>query len=227
MALAHFAVSKRASSRLAAKAIDQDTPETVRTRILGNSILDLRTEKEVVDEVAKLWVEAQEKFLAIGRYLRQAKAKFSGNFESQIVSNLPFGKNVAYQLRMVAEAVDSGRLPERDLPRSYATAFQLVSLPPPDFEVARDKGLVRSTVTRPEVNTFKRELKAHRLTLGDRRLILSNERESLKTEIQRMRARYREVEARLAAIEAEIGPDGNDGEGHTIEGYAEPQIAKG
>jgi hypothetical protein len=226
MALANFAVSKRASSRLAAKAIDQDAPETVRARILSNSILNLRTEKEVVDEVEKLWVEAQEKFLAIGRYLRLAKGTFSGSFESQIISNLPFGKNVAYQLRMVAEAVDSGRLLERDLPRSYATAFQLISLPAPDFEVARNKGLVRSTVTRPEVDTFKRELKARRLTQGDRHLALSNEREVLKTEIQRMRARYREVEARLAEIEAEIGPDSDERDGLTIEGYSEPQIAK-
>jgi hypothetical protein len=222
MALANFAVSKRASSRLAAKAVDQDAPDTGRARILSNSILDLQTEKEVVDEVAKLWVEAQEKFLAIGRYLRQAKSKFSGSFESRIVSNLPFGKNVAYQLRMVAEAVDSGRLPERDLPRSYATAFQLVSLPAPDFEVARDKGLVRSTVTRPEVDTFKRELKARRLTQGDRRQVLSNEREGLQAEMKRMLARYREVEARVAEIDAEIGPDSGDSEGHTIEGLAEP-----
>jgi hypothetical protein len=227
MALANFAVSKRASSRLAATAVNQDAPETGRARVLNNSILDLRTEKEVVDEVAKLWVEAQEKFLAIGRYLRRAKAKFSGSFESHIVANLPFGKNVAYQLRMVAEAVDSGRLPERDLPRSYATAFQLVSLPAPDFEVARDQGLVRSTVTRPEVESFKRELKARRLTQGDRHLILSNERGVLKTEMQRMQARYREAEARLAEINAEIGPDGEDNEGRTIEGYAEVLTAKG
>jgi hypothetical protein len=227
LALANFAVSKRASSRLAAGAVDQDVPETGRARVLSNSILDLRSEKEVVDEVAKLWVEAQEKFLAIGRYLRRAKAKFSGSFESHIVSNLPFGKNVAYQLRMVAEAVDSGRLPERDLPRSYATAFRLVSLPAPDFEVARDKGLVRSTVTRPEVDTFKRELKAYRLTQGDRRLVLSNEREGLKAEMQRMLVRYREVEARLAEIDGEIGPDRGGSEGRTIEGFAEPPTAKG
>jgi hypothetical protein len=227
LALANFAVSKRASSRLAAGAVDQDVPETGRARVLSNSILDLRSEKEVVDEVAKLWVEAQEKFLAIGRYLRRAKAKFSGSFESHIVSNLPFGKNVAYQLRMVAESVDSGRLPERDLPRSYATAFRLVSLPAPDFEVARDKGLVRSTVTRPEVDTFKRELKAYRLTQGDRRLVLSNEREGLKAEMQRMLVRYREVEARLAEIDGEIGPDRGGSEGRTIEGFAEPPTAKG
>ena len=134
MALATFAVSKRRSSRLAADALGIEAPETGRTQTLSNSILDLRTEGEVVEEVSKLWNEAQEKFLAIGRYLRDAKARFSGTFEKQIVAALPFGKNIAYQLRTVAEAVDLGRLPEESLPRSYATAFQLVTLSPPDFE---------------------------------------------------------------------------------------------
>lgn len=108
MALADFAVSKRRSSRLASEAIEEKIPETGRSRVLSNAILDLRSENDVVEEVAKLWVEAQEKFLAIGRYLLRAKIKFAGSFESHIIVNLPFGKNVAYQLRMVAEAVDLG-----------------------------------------------------------------------------------------------------------------------
>jgi hypothetical protein len=223
MALADFAVSKRRSSRLASEAMEQDLPETGRARVINNAILDLRTESEVVEEVAKLWVEAQEKFLAIGRYLLRAKTKFAGSFESHIVANLPFGKNVAYQLRMVAEAVDSGRLPEQDLPRSYAAAFQLVSLPAPDFDAARAHGLVRNTVTRPEVNNFRRELREQRLHQGDRRLVLSKERDSLRTEIQRMQVRHREVEARLAEIAAEIGADLDANDVQTIEGFAEPK----
>jgi hypothetical protein len=222
MGLADFAVSKRRSSRLASEAKEHALPETGRARVLSNAILDLRTESEVVEEVAKLWVEAQEKFLAIGRYLLRAKIKFSGSFESHIVANLPFGKNVAYQLRMVAEAVDSGRLPEQDLPRSYATAFQLVRLPAPDFDAARAHGLVRNTVTRPEVNNFRRELRAQRLNQGDRRLFLSKERDALKAEIQRMQIRFRQIEARLAEIEAEIGVDVDANDVQTIDGLAEP-----
>ena len=222
MALADFAVSKRRSSQLASEAIDQKIPETGRPRVLSNAILDLRTENDVVEEVAKLWVEAQEKFLAIGRYLLRAKIKFAGSFESHIIANLPFGKNVAYQLRMVAEAVDSGRLSEQDLPRSYATAFQLVSLPAPDFDAARAQGLIRNTVTRPEVNNFRRELRAKRLEQGDRHLVLSKERLGLRSEMQRLQARYREVESRLAEIEAEIGADEDADNIRIIEGFAEP-----
>ena len=224
MALATFAVSKRRSSRLAADALGTEAPETGRTQTLSNSILDLRTESEVVEEVSKLWNEAQEKFLAIGRYLRDAKTRFSGSFEKQIVAALPFGKNIAYQLRTVAEAVDSGRLPEENLPRSYATAFQLVTLSPSDFETARSRGLVRNSVTRPEVDVFKREIRAARLGQGDRRLVLAAERRALKAEMERIQARFREVAARLEEIEAEIGA----GEGGVvIDGCAEAVEAKG
>lgn len=108
------------------------------------------------------------------------------------------------------------------MPRSYATAFQLVSLPAPDFDAARAHGLVRNTVTRPEVNNFRRELKAQRLKQGDRQLVLSKERLGLRSEIHRMQVRYREVEARLAQIEAEIGADEDAGNIQTIDGFAEP-----
>jgi hypothetical protein len=214
MALANFAVSKRRSSRLAADAVESESTETGRTRSLNNSILDLRTEIEVVEEVSKLWTEAQEKFLSIGRYLCRAKVKFSGSFEKQIVGNLPFGKNIAYQLRMVAESVDSGRLPEESLPRSYATAFQLVSLPPPDYETAKTRGLVRSTVTRPEVDAFKREIKASRLNQDERHEVLINERRALKAEIKRLAARLNE-------IDAAIGPDEDDLPGTVVDGHSE------
>jgi len=212
MTLSNFAVSKRHGNRLAAAAIESDAPETGRTRILTNSILDLTSEAEVVEEVSKLWGETQEKFLAIGRYLRRAKERFPGSFEKRIIAALPFGKNIAYQLRIVAEAVDSGRLQEDNLPRSYATAFLLVSLPAPEYEEAKRRDLVRANVTRGEIATFKRELRAARVTPDDRRKALYRERLSLQGEIERL-------QGRLAAIDAEIGPD-------FIEGECEPANAE-
>jgi hypothetical protein len=205
MSLSKFAVSKRRSNRMAADEIEVAAPETGRTRILSNSILNLSSEAEVVEEVSKLWGEAQEKFLAIGRYLRRAKDRFPGSFERKIVASLPFGKNVAYQLRLVAEAVDKGRLPEEHLPRSYATAFQLVSLPDPDFEEAKKRALVRSTVTRPEVNAFRKELQQIRSRSGDEVELLKRERSDLLREDEKLRARQAEVKARLHEIEQKLG----------------------
>jgi len=207
MALAKFAVSKHRSTRMATDGMERDTPETGRTRVFSTSVVELLTEEEVVNEVTKLWGEAQERFLAIGRYLVRAKTRFSGSFEKQIVGSLPFGKQIAYQLRMVAEAVDSGRLSEASLPRSYATAFRLATLAPPDLNLAKARGLVCSSVTRPEVDAFKRELRVNRLSNGDRASALFHERNALRFEMQRMQNRAREVTARLGEIEAEIGPD--------------------
>jgi hypothetical protein len=205
MSLSKFAVSKRRSNRMAADEIEVSIPETGRTKILSNSILNLSSEAEVVEEVSKLWGEAQDKFLAIGRYLRRAKDRFPGSFERKIVASLPFGKNVAYQLRLVAEAVDKGRLPEEHLPRSYATAFQLVSLPDPDFEEAKKRALVRSTVTRPEVNAFRKELQQIRSRSGDEVEHLKRERSELLREDERLRVRQAEVKARLEEIEQKLG----------------------
>ena len=79
-------------------------------------------------------------------------------------------------------------------------------------------------MTRPEVDVFKRELRAARLTQGDRRLVLANERRSLKAEMERIQARAREVAVRLEEIEAEIG---GEVKGVVIDGCAEAVEAKG
>jgi hypothetical protein len=208
MTLSKFAVSKRRVNRMAADALEGEAPETARTRTLSNSILELRSEGEVVEEVAKLWGEAQEKFLAIGRYLRRAKDRFPGSFEKKIIAALPFGKNVAYQLRLVAEAVDNGRLAEEHLPRSYATAFLLVSMPEQDFLEAQKRQLVRASVTRPEVYAFRRELKAFRAGAGDRETMLLEELRFIRAEAGKLRARYKELDDRALEIERELGKSG-------------------
>lgn len=201
MSLSKFAVSKRRSNRMAADVLEAETPASGRTKILSNSILDLSSEADVVEEVSKLWSEAQDKFLAIGRYLRRAKDRFPGSFERKIVAALPFGKNVAYQLRLVAEAVDLGRFPEEHLPRSYSTAFQLITLSDPDFEEAKKRDLVRSTVTRPEVNAFRQELRGLRDRINPTQEGLEKERLGLLREAEKLRTRQAEVAARLSEIE--------------------------
>ena len=171
--------------------------ETERYQVLSNSIRDLTSEVEVVEEIGKLWKEAQEKFLAIGRYLVRAKERFHRTFEATILPQLPFGKGVAYQLRAVAMAVDEGLLLEEELPNSYATAYQLVTLPADHMQLARKENLVRRDVLRREVEAFKA-----RLRLGsdsDKEARLLQEWRHLRSEMTRMGNR-------LAEIEGEIGP---------------------
>jgi hypothetical protein len=190
-----WAVSKTRSVALSRGAIVD--VETERYQVLSNSIRDLTSEVEVVEEIGKLWKEAQEKFLAIGRYLVRAKERFHRTFEATILPQLPFGKGVAYQLRAVAMAVDEGLLLEEELPNSYATAYQLVTLPADHMQLARKENLVRRDVLRREVEAFKA-----RLRLGsdsDKEARLLQEWRHLRSEMTRMGNR-------LAEIEGEIGP---------------------
>ncbi len=170
--------------------------DTQRFTTLANTIRDLHTEEDVVSEIDKLWSEAQEKFLAIGRYLIGAKAKFHRSYEAIILPQLPFGRGVAFQLRAIAMAVDEGRLLEEEMPRSYATAYQLVSLPRPHFDLARQENLVRRDVMRREVEAFRTKLRSEDPL--QQRISLQRERDRLEAEVTRMSARLLEIKAALA-----------------------------
>ena len=145
-----------------------------RGRLLSNSLVVLHTENDVVREVSKLWQEAQERFLTIGRYLVGAKERFKGNYERMILPQLPFGRQVAFQLRTVAAAVDAGKIEEDVLPQSYSTAYSLVTLEDKYFALARSRNLVRRDVVRSELEAFRREI---RMNLGPRRVAVLERRE--------------------------------------------------
>lgn len=202
--MAAFTLSSRTVKR-AVVAVEKPVSVTRdRRNSIDNTILPLEGD-ELVDEIGRLWDEAQQKFVAIGRYLVRAFNLYEGTFEETILSRLPFGRIVAYQLRAVAEAVDSQRLPESRLPRSYATAYKLITLPPLDYEEAKKRGIVRADVTRPEVEAFKRELKDERLRAMDPVEFLRLERAQLRAEVERAEERMKVARARLYEIEASIG----------------------
>lgn len=202
--MAAFTLTPRTVKR-AVVAVDKPAVVTRdRRNLIDNTILPLEGD-DLVDEIGRLWDEAQQKFVAIGRYLVRAFSLYEGTFEETILSRLPFGRIVAYQLRAVAEAVDSQKLPESRLPRSYATAYKLISLPPLDYEEANKRGVIRSDVTRPEVEAFKRELKNERLRAMDPVEFLRVERAQLRVEVERAEERIKTALARLSEIEAQIG----------------------
>jgi hypothetical protein len=207
------AVSFTLSTRTVRKAVASrgTTPATrERRNSIDNAILPLEGD-ELIAEIGKLWDEAQQKFLAIGRYLARAFDLYQGTFEETVLTKLPFGRIVAYQLRAVAEAVDTQKLPEDRLPRSYATAYKLVSLSALDYEEAKKRGVVRADVTRPEVETFKRQLREERMRALNRAEFLSQERAQLRAEVARMEDRLQAARKRLLEIADEIGDDQEDG----------------
>ena len=185
--------------------------EGTRARMLSNAVVARNNAEGYANEIGKLWGEAQQKFLTIGRYLILAKEKLEhGEFERMVSTMLPFGRNVAHRLRVIAAAVEQGRLPEEALPRSYTVAYGLVILSEQEFEEARRRELIRPTLTNRELYEFRHEL---RQPVGEeRRTHLMREREKLAFEMEKLRGRMEEIERELG------GPV-------TIDGHAEEQAA--
>jgi hypothetical protein len=185
-----FSMSKAIAQRAFPSAISSARMETVRF-----AVGDYDKAADYARDIGRLWSDAQKSFLAIGRNLVRAKQRLAhGEFEAMVASDLPFGKSTAYQLRVVAEAVDSGRIPERDLPSTATTAYHLACLPPEDLELAKQAGLVRADAKREEVARWKKARKPQ----------ITIESDDAESERKRKEARLAELRAEIAAIEREL-----------------------
>lgn len=191
-------------------------PPRSQVDIVRTAHRELRNPDEYVREIARLWREAQQSFLAIGRYLVQAKQKLPhGEFQRMVEASLPFGRQTAYELRMIAEAVDKGRIPELKLPQSASVAYQLATLKPEDLAAADQDGLVRSDLRRPEIIAWKRE--RLRRSAGANHEALVRRRARLAEIIQRHEEELEKARRELADLEEALSGK------VIIEGMAEEQ----
>jgi hypothetical protein len=84
------------------------------------------------------------------------------------------------------------------VPNSYATVYQLATLEEDQLALARQRDLVRPTVTRDEVLAFKRSLKP--APRNDGRTALQQRRNRILAEMERLRAELEEVERVLGTV---------------------------
>jgi hypothetical protein len=181
-----------------------------RVEAIANAVVSYSTRQEYVREIARLWQEAQEKFLIIGRYLLQAKETLPhGEFEVMVSTELPFGVAVARQLRAVAEAIDSGILPADRLPANYTSIYLLTTLSDQERAEAERQNLIRPDVRRQEIQAFKRTLRTHVLSRLPIRHRLAEERARLLAERERIESRLREIDAAMNNSDAalDLPPD--------------------
>jgi hypothetical protein len=147
-------------------------------------------------EVRHHWATARDAFLSIGRTLRLLEERLTSQefFRLRRRSErlFPFSDSVATQLRRIAQAVDSGRIPETACPGSYFNAYQLALLPDHHLQQAINRNLVRPDVTRTEILAFRAELKIGDQPSTNRVDIQQIERERLKL-IERRRALVMEL----------------------------------
>ena len=175
---------------------------------LEGVVLTLESAEQYVEEISRLWRDAQSTFLMIGRYLIQAKIRLGleeKSFQDFVDNHLPFGYQVSYQLRKVAEAIDGNRLPITELPSSYATIYQFATMEPDELERARRAELIRPNVKRREVIDFKRMLARERVVEtaapppAQRLAQLERRRATLIAQRDRVLVELAEVERELTA----------------------------
>jgi hypothetical protein len=185
-------VSFKPVSKAALQAKLDETADA-RMTALRRTPVALGSRQEYAQAIGDLWDEVRAHFLAIGRYLVLAKASLAhGEFEAMIRADLPFGTHVAYQLREVAMAIDSGRLREQELPPSYSVVYRVAKMPDAMLSAARARGLIRSDVTRREIEDFMRTFgnppPAHRRALETRRQRILVQQARLAEELRRIEA---------------------------------------
>lgn len=177
----------------------QGVDEDQRVAVVRTTATALETKADFIEEIRRLWDDAQKRFLAIGRYLNAAKANLPhGEFELMIASELPFSRQTAFYLRTAAAAIDEGRLAEEEVPNSYATVYQLATLDEAHLALARQRNLVRSDVTREEILAFKRSLKQGRE--ANRQAALQRRREQILADLQRLKAELDEIEREMGTV---------------------------
>jgi|SRR4051794_24663333 hypothetical protein len=205
---------KLGSSTMKKKMVEVDEatiPDTGRSSAIANTNLTiLESPEQYVREINKLWSEATEKFLAIGRYLVEASEKLEkrGDYKDKVLSKLPFSKNTANQLRTIAYAVDRDRLLSvNELPRSWSNAYKLVRLPQEHIDLARRKGLTTPTATRAEIDEFLESLKpVHELSPEEERQQLLEKIAKREKELKELRERLRQA----SAIDGEFTAHGDE-----------------
>jgi len=177
----------------------------LRDEVVANATVHFKTPEHAIEVITTLWDEARQKFLAIGRNLREAKFRYPQAFEKTILPRLPFGKQVAYQLRVVADAVDRGRLIEHEMPQSYGAAYQLANLDETEFKQARAEGLVRPDIQRRSIELWKRERELRRRLASDGQIaLLREESDRLQGEAANLRQKLSLIVSRLEEINREI-----------------------
>jgi hypothetical protein len=176
----------------------------------------LRTRDEFRTEITNAWEGIEKRFVLIGRYLIQAKDKLAhGEYLEMVDWDLPFTRTAAYRMKMVAEAISSGRLIESELPSNYTILYEFASLTDAELQAARNKRLVRPDVRRQEIAEFKRGLRAQRYGINQ------TDKASLLKRRQQLLAQQAVLARQLAEIEDQLGPiDHDDMNDRVIEGDA-------
>jgi hypothetical protein len=151
-------------------------------------MVQFKSREGAVQEIRRLWRNANQHFVSIGRWLNAAKMALpEGEFEEMVEHDLPFSPSVSRQLRGAADFVDSGRIPQTQLPDSYSTVYQISTLNEKELVQAQASGKIRPDLTRDELINWKREHVAPKVNRKPSLTKLYAKRRALLDELLKLR----------------------------------------
>ena len=188
-----------------------------RAEVLATAKFDSQDPEQLIAEIGNLWQQAQERFLAIGQCLINARDLIDNKLRSHhgdmtagerrafaesewrmFLERLPFTQGIASQLERVAKALNAGRLTRAELPPNYSVAYQLTTLNDAELEAARrSKGIVGPLATRARIIQFKRHLRQARL---ERRDEIQQRRKAIIGNLERLQAELATLDQQLAEL---------------------------
>ena len=203
----------------------------LRKGALTTAVIETDDIELMLREVGNLWGHAQQTFLAIGRYLHQARRTITDHvtasngsltgrekellvaseFRRTVLNRLPFSISVAHQLESVARAIFIlKRLATAEIPNSYSVAYQLTTLTDEQLDNARSKGLLRPDIRRESIILMKRNARsahdddAARRVLMERQARLQNSLNRIQEELREIEVQLHDIQSRSTVKDAEL-----------------------
>lgn len=165
-------------------------------------ILPPESKPETVDDyistIARLYDEAEERFVQIGRHLIDAKARLQHGEWGRLVAQLPFSHRTATMLITAARAIINKTIEPDRAPKSWANVYLLASMSDEERRLADAHNIIRPDVTRREILEFRREVSGP----GQRdKSPLSTAMDEVAVELAQLMAQKRQIEARIAELQ--------------------------
>jgi hypothetical protein len=178
--------------------------------------MDVLTDREKVLAAVRLrnsikrGTERQlDAIIEMGRALLDAEKVFTRREWEHLLEGgqqlLGLPKHTASMYRAIARDVDGRRIPRELCPESFSTVYRLTTFTDPQLEQAKEVGLLRPSVTRKEVEEFKRLSAEPKGTLKPALVNMDlGEMAQLRAEARQLRKQERRLQDALSRVQERL-----------------------
>ncbi len=157
--------------------------------------------EDYVTTIARLYEEAEERFVQIGRHLIDAKARLQHGEWGRLVSQLPFSHRTATMLITAARAIINRTIEPARAPRSWANVYLIAAMSDEERRVAGERGVIRPDVTRREILEFRRGFSTPAAGVGQGDGWRPGALDEVADELARLIEEKKRIERRIAELQ--------------------------